>query len=60
MQMSSRKKLPMPDLVFNTGPIIALTAAVRSLEFLKELYSEILIPFEVIQELQAGVKTAPR
>ena len=43
----------MPDLVINTGPVIALTAAVESLEFLQELYSEILIPFEVIQELQA-------
>ena len=44
----------MPDLVFNTGPVIALTAAVESLEFLNRLYNEILIPFEVLRELEAG------
>jgi len=44
----------MPDLVFNTGPVIALTAAIQSLEFINRLYDEILIPFEVLQELEAG------
>jgi predicted nucleic acid-binding protein len=44
----------MPELVINTGPIITLTAAVGSLDFLHELYGEILIPFEVIRELEAG------
>ena len=44
----------MPDLVINTGPVIALTAAVASLQFLNELYEEILIPVEVIRELEAG------
>ena len=37
----------MPDLVMNTGPVIALTAAVGSLDFLAQLYREILIPREV-------------
>ena len=44
----------MPDLVINTGPIISLTAAVGSLEFLQPLYRKILVPQEVFQELQAG------
>lgn len=35
----------------NTGPVIALTAAVESLQFLTKLYEEILIPSEVIGEL---------
>lgn len=42
--MSLSKKLKMPELVINTGPIISLTAAVGSLEFLEELYTEILVP----------------
>jgi predicted nucleic acid-binding protein len=49
----------MPDLVFNTGPVIALTAAVESLVFLNRLYDEILIPFEVLQELEAGGADCP-
>jgi len=52
--MSLSKKLKMPELVINTGPIISLTAAVGSLEFLEELYTEILVPKEVFTELQAG------
>lgn len=49
----------MPDLVINTGPVIALTAAVESLQFLNELYEEILIPVEVIRELEAGGANCP-
>lgn len=49
----------MPELVINTGPIIALTAAVESLQFLNELYEEILIPVEVIRELEAGGANCP-
>lgn len=41
----------MPDFVVNTGPVIALTAAAGSLEFLSHLYSEILMPREVFDEL---------
>jgi len=44
----------MPDLVINTGPVISLTAAVGSLEFLQALYHQILVPREVFIELQAG------
>ena len=44
----------MPELVINTGPIISLTAAVGSLVFLEDLYTEILVPREVFTELQAG------
>lgn len=49
----------MPDLTINTGPVIALTAAVESLQFLDELYGEILIPFEVVRELEVGGKNCP-
>ena len=44
----------MPDFVINTGPIIALTAAMGELKFLGQIYSEILIPREVVLELEAG------
>ena len=44
----------MPDFVINTGPIIALTAAMGELKFLSQIYSEILIPQEVVLELEAG------
>lgn len=49
----------MPEFVINTGPIIALTAAVESLQFLNELYEEILIPLEVTRELEAGGANCP-
>lgn len=49
----------MPDLVINTGPVIALTAALESLEFLNELYREILIPAEVIRELEVVGSNCP-
>ena len=54
MKMNLKMSLKMPDLVMNTGPVIALTAAVGSLEFLKELYTEIILPVEVIDELVRG------
>ena len=44
----------MPDLVINTGPVIALTAAMGNLKFLEQIYSEILLPREVVLELEAG------
>lgn len=49
----------MPDLVINTGPLIALTAAADSLGFLQRLYGEILVPLEVIAELQIGGDDCP-
>lgn len=44
----------MPDFVINTGPIISLIAAVGSLDFLENLYDEVIVPLEVLNELQAG------
>ena len=54
MRLSFPKKLRMPDLVINTGPVIALTAAMGNLRFLEQIYSEILLPREVVLELEAG------
>ena len=47
----------MPDterIVINTGPLLALIAAWGDLNILQSLYRQILIPFEVCQEIQAG------
>lgn len=45
----------MPDsrreLVINTGPLIALVAAVGDLSVLKDLYARVLVPKEVCDEL---------
>lgn len=44
----------MRDIVINTGPIIALVAAAESLEWLPAFYDRIMIPYEVVQEIEAG------
>lgn len=44
----------MPELVINTGPLIALTAALGDLTILDELYDRVVIPQEVFCELEAG------
>ncbi len=44
----------MRDIVINTGPIIATVAATGSLEWLPSLYGRIIIPYEVVQEIEAG------
>ena len=44
----------MRDIVINTGPIIAAVAATGSLEWLPSLYGRIVIPYEVVQEIEAG------
>lgn len=47
----------MPDtkrIVINTGPIIALVAAMGDLKVLRLLYIEVIVPFEVCQELLTG------
>ncbi len=47
----------MPDtkrIVINTGPIIALVAALGDLKVLRSLYSEVIVPFEVCQEILTG------
>jgi predicted nucleic acid-binding protein len=57
--MNLQAKLPMRDIVINTGPIIALVTATGSLEWLPSLYRQILIPFEVLQEIEAGGQGNP-
>lgn len=42
------------NIVINTGPIIALVAALDELKVLSSLYRKVLVPFEVIVELHAG------
>lgn len=44
----------MHDLIINTGPIIAITAALGNLEILDKLYQSPLIPREVYEELLTG------
>ncbi len=49
----------MPDtqkIVIDTGPLIALTAAWGDLTFLTSIYEQVLIPFEVSQEIEIGGK----
>ncbi len=47
----------MPDasrIVINTGPILALVAALGDLAILKNLYKEVHVPIEVSREILAG------
>lgn len=44
---------PMPEVVTNTTPIISLLK-LSKLEILKDLYSEIIVPNAVYEEVQAG------
>lgn len=47
----------MPDtnrIVINTAPIISLIAALEDLTVLQSLYNQVLVPFEVCQEIRAG------
>ncbi len=41
-------------IVINTGPIIALVAALGDLSILKRLYKDVLVPFEVCSEILQG------
>lgn len=41
-------------VVSNTTPLIALTAALGSLDVLQFLYARVVVPFEVAQEVRAG------
>jgi len=46
------------SIVINTGPIIALVAALGDLTILKRLYKEVFVPLEVSSEiLQGGVSS---
>lgn len=57
--MNSPLKLPMREIVINTGPIIALVAATDSLNWLAELYRCVSIPHEVMAEISAGGPANP-
>ena len=50
----------MPDqvrvVVSNTTPLLALTAATGSLEILRAIYTKVVVPYEVVQEIKAGGK----
>jgi predicted nucleic acid-binding protein len=49
----------MREIVINTGPIIALTAATDQLTWLGKLYDKVWLPSEVASELDAGGPDAP-
>ncbi len=42
-----------PNIVVNTGPLLALVAAVGDLQVLRDLYAEVVVPLEVKQEIFA-------
>ncbi len=44
------------EIVINTGPLLAISAAMGDLEVLKTLFNEVIVPFEVDQEIRAGGK----
>jgi predicted nucleic acid-binding protein len=46
--------MPEKKIVTNTGPIIALVAAWGNLNILKELYKQVIVSYEVSQEILAG------
>jgi predicted nucleic acid-binding protein len=46
------------DVVTNTTPLIALTAATGSLDVLRAVYSRVVVPYEVAEEIRAGGKEA--
>lgn len=47
----------MPNtIVINTSPIIALVSALGDLKILSYLYQQVLVPYEVSQEILAGGK----
>ena len=48
---------PLPSLVTNTTPLIALTAATGNLDVLNLLFSKVIVPLEVAEEIRAGGKT---
>jgi predicted nucleic acid-binding protein len=45
--------MPARDLVINTSPVLALTAA-GHLDLLPDLFSKVTVPYEVVREIEAG------
>lgn len=41
----------LKDIVINTGPLLAITAALGSLSLLNDLYRRVLVPYEVKKEI---------
>ncbi|MEH2319326.1 DUF3368 domain-containing protein [Nostoc sp.] len=41
-------------ILINTSPIISIIAAIGDLRILQSLYTQVLVPFEVCQEILAG------
>ncbi|MBP7950722.1 MAG: DUF3368 domain-containing protein [Verrucomicrobiales bacterium] len=52
-------KSSTPEIVINTGPVIALVAATGKLDWLASLYQNVWVPGEVDEELSAGGPLAP-
>jgi predicted nucleic acid-binding protein len=46
--------LDKKEIVIDTGPIIALVAALGDLSILRSLYHRVLVPYEVCQEILVG------
>src|SRR5579859_4414191 len=44
------------DVVSNTGPVLALAAA-GYLHVLRDLFTKVTVPYEVVQEIEAGGRT---
>lgn len=44
------------DLLINTGPVLALAAA-GHLQILRKLFAKVTVPYEVVQEIEAGGRT---
>jgi predicted nucleic acid-binding protein len=45
------------QIIINTSPLIALVAAMGDLKILESLYTDVLVPFEVCQEILIGGTT---
>lgn len=47
--------MPNPkEIVINTSPLLALSAALGDLSLLQALYKQVFVPFEVCQEIEKG------
>jgi len=57
--MSLPMKLPMREIVINTGPVITLIAATISLDWLSKMYQNVWIPHEVDKEIAVSISGAP-
>lgn len=42
------------EIVINTSPLLALSAALGDLSVLQSLYNQVFVPFEVCQEIEKG------